>query len=173
MNISPISFGKVYALYGSKKQIADTCSGIRHDLAHKNSSITILDATDIYQNNRGGGILTQAAHDGKDICFVVTGKEDCEKVSFMDYGWSTINGVSRHIYKGFDLDKISERDIKEIKKSALDSNEDEFCTMMPGGEGVFGVTYNGMIQSGVNPDDAYMKAMAIEDKILGYPIRHE
>lgn len=172
MNISPISFGKVYALYGSKKQIADTCCGIRHDLAHKNSSITILDATDIYQNNRGRGILTQAAHNGKDVCFVVTGKEDCKKISFMDYGWSTINGISQHIYKGFDLDKINECDIKEIKESALDITENK-SSKMPCGEGVFNTTYNEMVESGMNPDDAYMQALLIEDKMLEYPIRHD
>ena len=62
--------------------------------------------------------------------------------------------------------------IKEIKKSALDIVEEESC-QMPCGEGVFNTAYNEMVQSGMNPDDAYMKAMAIEDEILEYPIRHD
>ena len=172
MNISPISFGKVYALYGSKQQVMNTCKGICNDLADKNPSITIHNATEIYKNNRGRGILTQAAHDGKDVCFVVTGKEDCEKISFMDYGWSTINGISQHIHKGFDLDKISKWDIKEIKESALDITKNK-SSKMPCGEGVFNTAYNEMVESGMNPDDAYMQALSIEDEMLEYPIRHD
>ena len=172
MKVSPISFGKVYALYGSKQQVMNTCRGICDDLANKNPSITIHNATEIYKNNRGNGILTQAAHEGKDVCFIITGKEDCKKASFMYPGWGSLNGISQHIYKGFDLNKINECDIKEIKESALDITESKSC-QMPCGEGVFNTAYNEMIESGMNPDDAYMKAIAIEDEILEYPIRHE
>ena len=44
-------------------------------------------------------------------------------------GWGSLNGISQHICKGFDLNKINECDIKEIKKSALDMVENESCQM--------------------------------------------
>lgn len=118
MNINPVSFGKVYAIYGTKNQIIDTYNGIYDSLDEKKSTISFINATEIYQKNRGNGILTKAAHDGKEVGFIVTGKEDNDKINFMRFGWTSINGVSHHIYKAFDLDKIEGKDIRGIKISA-------------------------------------------------------
>ena len=117
MNVNPISFGKVYALYGTNKQILDTYNGICNDL-DKNSSIRYIDATQIYQKNNGKGLLTKVAHNGKDVAFVVTGKSDNEKIRFMEFGWTSINGISQHICKAFNVDKIRKKDVQEIKDSA-------------------------------------------------------
>lgn len=118
-NTNSVNFGKVYALYGTKQQISNNLNRICSDLGRKNPDIEILNATDIYKTNNGSGILTKAASEGKDVFFIVAGKGDCDNLKFKSHGWGSINGVSQHINKGFNLDKIKEKDIEEIKKSAL------------------------------------------------------
>lgn len=172
-NLNSMNFGKVYALYGTKQQVTSTCRQICNDIAYKNPSIEILNATDVYQNNRGNGILTKAAHEGKSVCFVVTGKEDCDKLRYMQHGWGSINGVSQHIDKGIDLDKISKKDISEIKNSALDIDEMQGDSMPYRGEGVFSTVYADLLESGMNESDAYMRARAEEEELLEYCPRHE
>ena len=170
-NFNSTNFGKVYALYGTKKQVIDTCRTVCKDLEHKNSSLDILDATHIYQVNRGNGVLTKAAHEGKEVYFLVTGKEDCDKLRFMQFGWGSINGVSHHINKGVDLDKVEEKDLEEIKNSALDL--DETPKMLNCGEGVFSNVYNNLLEGGMNESDAYMRAMFTEEEALEYCPRHD
>lgn len=172
-NLNSMNFGKVYALYGTKQQVTSTCRQICNDIASKNPSIEILNATNIYQNNRGNGVLTKAAHEGKSVCFVITGKEDCDKLRFMQHGWGSVNGVSHHIDKGIDLDKISKKEISEIKNSALDVDETDGNSVLTCGEGVFSNAYGDLLAGGMNESDAYMQARAIEEETLEYCPRHE
>ena len=44
--------------------------------------------------------------EGKEIAFVVAGKEDVEKVSFFAPGWGSINGISKHIDRFINLDNV-------------------------------------------------------------------
>ncbi len=48
-------------------------------------------------------------HKVKKINFVVTGKEATDKVSFMDFGWSSINGISRKIQRFISLDNVKKQ----------------------------------------------------------------
>ena len=44
-----------------------------------------------------------------EISFVVTGKEACKNVSFMQFGWSSIQGISRRLQRFIDLRNIEEQ----------------------------------------------------------------
>ena len=81
-----------------------------------NGKATILDATELYTQGLTNGLCNEAASQGKKINFVVTGKEATDKVSFMDYGWSSLNGISKRIQKFISLDNVKEK-VKPIQEA--------------------------------------------------------
>jgi len=120
------NFGNVYALYGTTSQIVDTWNNkIINDLpkdSFDKNNIMLFSATDIYENSKQEGILANVAHEGKKVALIVTGEKDCNNVSFMEFGWTSLNGISQHILKAFNLDNINHEDIDEIKSSVFEKN---------------------------------------------------
>ena len=98
---SSASFGRVYAVAGQKQKITK----LKEILEKSDGNSLVLDATDIYVRNQGNGLCTKSAKRGKKIAFVITGK-DIDRACFMESGWGSVNGISRHIYKFIDLNNV-------------------------------------------------------------------
>lgn len=99
------SFGRVYACAGTKEQMNE----LQNIVNKSKGNGMFISATDLYVNRAGNGLCTQAAHQGKEIAFVVAGKEDTNKVSFMEFGWSSVNGISRHIDRFIELTDVKKQ----------------------------------------------------------------
>ena len=111
-NISnKISFGRVYACAGTKEQI----NQLKTVVERAKGSGIFFDATDIYVNRVGSGLCTDAAHNGKEIAFVIAGKKDVDNVMFMRQGWGSINGISKHIDRFIELVDVKKQ-AQAIKK---------------------------------------------------------
>jgi len=100
-----LSFGKVYACAGTKEQINE----LKDIIQSSKGNGMVYNATDLYINREGDGLCTQAARQGKEIAFVVAGKKDTDKVSFMESGWSSINGISRHLDRFIELTDVKKQ----------------------------------------------------------------
>lgn len=99
-----INFGRVYAVAGTKEQVDELKSIVNNSKGEG----FFLSATHLYKDRKGDGegACTKAAKDGKEIAFVVAGKEDVEKVSFFAHGWGSINGISQHIDRFIELNNV-------------------------------------------------------------------
>lgn len=95
----------VFAVAGTKEQI----NQLRNIVSKSKGNGYFMEATSLYTNRKGSGLCTDAAKSGKEVAFVVTGKEATDNVSFMNYGWSSINGVSRHIDRFVELTDVKEQ----------------------------------------------------------------
>ena len=73
-----------------------------------------FDATDLCRRNTGDGLCTQAAKSGKEVAFVVAGKEHYNNVNFMRPGWSSLNGISQQIDRFIELDNVK-NNLKQLK----------------------------------------------------------
>ena len=98
-------YAQVYALAGTPEQIRE----LRGIIAKTNGYATCLDATDLYKGGRSSGLCSAAVTEGKEIAFVVTGKASNRALSFMDYGWSTVNAVSRRLQQFISLENVQEQ----------------------------------------------------------------
>ena len=97
-----INFGRVYAVAGTKEQVDELKSIVNNSKGEG----FFLSATHLYKDRNGEGACTNAAREGKEIAFVVAGKEDVEKVSFFAPGWGSINGISKHIDRFIELNNV-------------------------------------------------------------------
>ncbi len=99
MNTNNVSFKGVFGIYGKPETIKSVGQKLN---SVKNTYMT--QATDLYKNRAGEGILTQVSKQGKDVAIIVTGKEDIQKVSTMERGWSSINSLSNHLKEIVNVD---------------------------------------------------------------------
>ena len=106
MRISNISnnvnFGRVYAVAGTKEQVEE----LKAIVNNSKGEGFFLNATHIYKDKKGDGECTKAAKEGKEIAFVVAGKEDVDKVSYFAPGWGSVNGISHHIDRFIELQNV-------------------------------------------------------------------
>ena len=109
---SNINFGRVYAVAGTKEQVEE----LKAIVNNSKGEGFFLNATHIYKDRKGDGLCTNAVKEGKEIAFVVAGKEDVEKVSFFAPGWGSINGISNHIDRFIELNNVKAQ-AKAIKKA--------------------------------------------------------
>lgn len=105
-------YAQVYAIAGTPEQIHE----LRSIIAKTQGYATCLDATDLYKGSHSDGQCAKAANEGKEIAFVVTGKASNKALSFMDYGWSTLNGVSKRLQRFISLDNVKEQ-AKQIQEA--------------------------------------------------------
>ena len=105
-------YAQVYAVAGTPEQIHE----LRGIIARTQGYATCLDATDLYKGGYSSGECGKAANEGKEIAFVVTGKQANKALSFMDYGWSSINGVSKRLQRFISLDNVKEQ-AKQIQEA--------------------------------------------------------
>ena len=108
---SNANFGRIYAVAGTKEQVAEVEQIVKKTRGYG----MFFDATDLYRRNTGDGLCTQAAKSGKEVAFVVAGKEDYNNVNFMRPGWSSLNGISQHIDRFIELDNVKKQS-QAIKK---------------------------------------------------------
>lgn len=106
------SFKNVYALIGSREQIREA-TGM---LINANGESLALPATSIYKNNKIQSPFTDYVGAGKNISFVVTGKEDVKKITTHVLGWTTLEEISKQIDKYIILKDIKQQ-MREIKRS--------------------------------------------------------
>lgn len=113
-----VNFGRVYAVAGTKDQVDQ----VRQIVKKTRGFGMVLDATDLYIKNTGDGLCTQAAKEGKEVAFVVAGKEDYNNVNFMRHGWSSLNGISHHIDRFIELDDVKKqaKAIQKMMKKGLE-----------------------------------------------------
>lgn len=107
-----INFGRVFAVAGSKENMQK----LGQELGLERKNIIALPATDLYVNSNTEGLCAKAVKDGNEIYFIITGKKDTDNVRFMESGWGSINGVSRHI-----TDFIKLNDIKKAAQKIINS----------------------------------------------------
>ncbi|MBQ8886350.1 MAG: hypothetical protein IJY61_01435 [Candidatus Gastranaerophilales bacterium] len=105
-------YDSVYAVAGTSEQL-DKLEAI---ISKTKGKAIILDATDLYTQGKTTGLCANAAAEGKEISFVVTGKEACNNVSFMQFGWTSIQGISRRIQRFIDL-RNTEEQVKTIQEA--------------------------------------------------------
>lgn len=61
-------------------------------------------------------MCTKAVKEGKEVAFVVAGKEDFNKVLIMEPGWGSLSAISKQLDDFIELDDI-EKQAEEIKKA--------------------------------------------------------
>lgn len=113
ITLSP-NFGNVYGVYGTGSQIESLYNRIVREKSG-NKNLMIIPATDEFMIRKNKGVLEHAAKVGKkQIALLITGQKDYDRVNFQEYGWATIDGISKHIKEIFNLNKINENQIQEI-----------------------------------------------------------
>ena len=98
-------YDSVYALAGTPEQLED----LQRILKNTKGVANYSNATHLYQGRKTNGLCSKAVQDGKEIAFVVTGKENNRNISFMEFGWSSINAISRRIEKFISLENVPEQ----------------------------------------------------------------
>lgn len=98
-------YDSVYAVAGSSEQIEE----LKGILVKTKGYVDISDATDLYKGAPTRGLCSQAVKEGKEIAFVVTGKENNKNLSFMQFGWTSINAISRRLQRFVELKNIPEQ----------------------------------------------------------------
>lgn len=110
-------YSSVYAVAGTSEQIEE----LNKIIAKTRGYATSMDATHLYKGSFSDGQCAKAANEGKEIAFIVTGKAANRALSFMDYGWSSVNGVSKRLQKFISLD-----DVKTQAKQIQEAMEYDF-----------------------------------------------
>ena len=105
-------YDSVYAVAGTSEQL----DKLEEVISKTRGKAIILDATDLYTEGKTNGLCAKAAAEGKEISFVITGKEACNNISFMQFGWSSIHGISRRIQRFIDL-RNTEEQAKNIQEA--------------------------------------------------------
>ena len=109
-----LNFGRVYAIAGTNKNMQE----LLKELEPAGNKLIKIYATDLYQGRIEDGECTRAAKSGKEIYFVVAGKEDIENIRFMESGWGSVNGISNHITDFIMLRNNTKQIAKKIIKSS-------------------------------------------------------
>lgn len=105
-------YDSVYAVAGTKDQISE----LQNIFSKTTGQVMVMSATDLYTQGRTTGLCTDAASKGKEIAFVVTGKKSCDNVSFMNFGWSSLQGISKRIQSFINLENVKEQ-TKQIQEA--------------------------------------------------------
>lgn len=103
-SIPSVRFSSIYAISAKPdimKKISKKCD------AYSSNYLQFKPATGIYKNDNKDGFCHSAVRQGREVAFLVVGKEDCSKVRFMDSGYTTLNGISQHLDGGYRIDNIS------------------------------------------------------------------
>lgn len=121
--IGNVSFGKVYAVIGTNKQLENLKKSTSN--FQEKDRLSVMRATELYKNNPiVGGFCTESVSEGKEIDFYVTGK-NVHDVRFMEFGWGSINGVSRHISSAYTIKDDKEAADYFNKRIQLDWRNDK------------------------------------------------
>lgn len=99
-NIPSVSFKSVYAVSGSQDQIVNLHNGLLEEM--REDKALLMPATDIYEGSTGRGLCAKAVKEGKEVAFLITGK-NVKDVLFMSHGWGSLNGISQHIANFFEM----------------------------------------------------------------------
>ena len=110
---SNVSFGRVYAVAGSKAGIDE----LSQRLAKAKGKLVTYDATSLYKNTYSNSktACAKAASMGDSIMFFITGKKDTKDAQFMKKTWSSLIGISQNITDFIKLTDIDEAE-KILKK---------------------------------------------------------
>ncbi len=110
---SNVSFGKVYAVAGSRAGIDE----LNQRLAKAKGKLVTYDATSLYKDTYSDSktIFSKAASMGDTIAFFITGKKDTDNAKFMKKTWSSLIGISQNITNFIKLTDIDEAE-KILKK---------------------------------------------------------
>ena len=122
--VSSLSFSRVIAAAGSKDDINSLKEWLDNAGFKEGREYCMDDATLLYKENHTGGLCDQAVNQkGQDVVFITTGK-NVDDVKFMQHGWGSLNGISKHISDFADLATVSVNSI--VKKVRLDfKNKDK------------------------------------------------
>lgn len=122
-SINNLSFGKVYAVIGTKKQLENLEKSTSS--FQEKEKLSVMRATELYENSPvAGGLCSKAVKEGKEVDFYVTGK-NVHDVRFMEFGWGSINGVSRHIDSAYTIQDDKKAADYFNKKIQLDWKNDK------------------------------------------------
>lgn len=122
-SINNMSFGKVYAVIGTKKQLENLEKSTSS--FQEKEKLSVMRATELYENSPvAGGLCTKAVKEGREVDFYVTGKNILD-VRFMEFGWGSINGVSRHIDSAYTIQDDKKAADYFNKKIQLDWKNDK------------------------------------------------
>ena len=107
-SIPTVRFSSIYAISAKPnvmERISKKCDNYSPD------RLIFMSATGIYKNSDGDGFCHNAVNnENNEVAFLVVGKEDCDKVTYMEsgYGSSKLNGISQHLEEGFKVDNIED-----------------------------------------------------------------
>lgn len=110
---SNVSFGKVFALAGTFKQIERVGKKIKE---YPGDVVMLKDATELYKGSNTDGFCSKAVRQGKELAFVITGKKDTDKVRFMEQGWGSMNGISHRLEAFLNITNV-DKAARQIKYS--------------------------------------------------------
>ena len=105
-------YDSVYAVAGTKEQL----SKLNDIISNSKGKAIVLDATDLYKQGKTDGLCAKAVSEGKKVSFIVTGMDSCKNISHMQFGWSSINGISRRLQRFIDL-RNTEEQAKTIQEA--------------------------------------------------------
>lgn len=113
---SNASFGKVFAVAGTYKQIERVGEMVKK---YPGDVIVMKDATDLYIGSNTMGLCSNAVRQGKELAFFVTGKKDTDKVKYMaERGWSSMRAVSNQLDEFLNIKNVA-RAARTIKSSMI------------------------------------------------------
>ncbi len=118
---STANFGKVYAVAAPELQLEK----FKEKAIRAKGHLIVFDATDLYRNQpMASGFCSRAAHDGESVAMFITGEEDTDNVRFMRPGWTSLNGITQHIFNFYSLQQDGTKNpLRTIKRQMQTTKE--------------------------------------------------
>lgn len=100
-SIPHINFSSIHAI-AAKKPVMDSISQVCKN--YSGDTVNFSLATEMYKGHNGIGCCHDAVNnDDKEVAFVTVGKEDCSKISTMQWGYGSLNAISQRIDEFHDV----------------------------------------------------------------------
>lgn len=104
MQVQNVSFGKVFAVTGTKEQT----NLLKYKMIQpiKKGNVMLFDVTQNFVSSHSEGVLGTAVRNGDTAIVYVTGN-DVKKVKNLENGWQNLDGVLSHISEHINLKKVN------------------------------------------------------------------
>lgn len=104
MQVQNVSFGKVFAVTGTKEQT----NLLKYKMIQpiKKGNVMLFDVTQNFVRSHSEGVLGSAVRRGDMAHVYVTGN-DVKKVKNLEKGWQNLDGILNHISEHINLKKVN------------------------------------------------------------------
>ena len=118
-NIKNISFGSVTPITATK----NAKKNLQQILKLTNGKYELLDMTDVYANGTSNSVFAKASNQGKQILFLITGKDYIDS-KFTHSWWGSITAPTRRMNRKLvELTENSIAKMVNLAKRTLNKNE--------------------------------------------------